>query len=226
MHDVLQQERAEALASMPTWLPQALAARGVPFNLSTATWAGVTPELRRKVDPLMDRLQDGTGTGWGLMGGAGIGKSGTMAAACRHWAEDRARRLIQVDPAHRWMKGWLPLWIHWPTALDDLRDALGDRLRHDDPARAWAEAPLLVLDDLGGERAKEDRDASWPVEKLFTLAEARFAARLPTLWTSNLGPEELVARYRPNVMSRLCGLAPWVACPRLPDRRAALNIEK
>ncbi|HYF35442.1 MAG TPA: hypothetical protein VD994_09150 [Prosthecobacter sp.] len=56
-------------------------------------------------------------------------------------------------------------------------------------------AGLLLLDDMGKERASKDGRLSEAVEEaLFGLIEYRLANRLPIIWTTNMGAERLRTR--------------------------------
>ncbi|MEI6416034.1 MAG: hypothetical protein WCP34_17495 [Pseudomonadota bacterium] len=112
---------------------------------------------------------------------------------------------------------WAPLWANWESKLTEIRGAFGDELRHGDLLDELKEAPLLVLEDLGAEQAKQD---SWANTLLYEVLEARYSAHRAILWTSNLSKGELVSRYGSRLMSRLMGMAPALEVPAdLPDRR-------
>lgn len=59
-------------------------------------------------------------------------------------------------------------------------------------------AQLLILDDLGVERATE-----WTMERLYLLVNRRWLSERPTIVTSNLGPEALLEAIGPRMYSRL-----------------------
>jgi DNA replication protein DnaC len=61
-----------------------------------------------------------------------------------------------------------------------------------------AESPLLIIDDLGKERA----DAK-AVEFIFQILNDRYESNLPTVITTNLDGGEMVTRYGKAIMSRL-----------------------
>lgn len=62
-----------------------------------------------------------------------------------------------------------------------------------DAYERMAEAPILVLDDLGKGNPTEWESSLW-----YSVAEARNAARLPTVVTSNYDGGELIRRLTAN----------------------------
>jgi len=63
-----------------------------------------------------------------------------------------------------------------------------------------AELPLLALDDLGTENP-----TPWARDRLYRLVNRRYLARLPTIVTTNLGPDKMVERVGDQTLSRLWG---------------------
>lgn len=80
------------------------------------------------------------------------------------------------------------------------------------------EAPLLVLDDLGSERANDEAK-----EVLYTIIDCRYQECLPTMITSTLDDSELEERYGTNFVSRIYGMCSPVQLSG-PDHRS-LNTE-
>ncbi len=84
-----------------------------------------------------------------------------------------------------------------PTFLDDLRASIRYE-QADDPLAELFEPGLVVLDDLGREKASE-----WVVERLYVLINERYNRCRATVVTTNYTPEQLAARgYEPHI-SRL-----------------------
>lgn len=71
------------------------------------------------------------------------------------------------------------------------------------PLPRFARVPLLVLDDLGTESMVPNVTA----ESLFAIADQRSAGRLPTVYISNLAPEELTTKYGERIASRITDAA-------------------
>ncbi len=103
--------------------------------------------------------------------------------------------------------------------LDEVREEFdrrdGDRCAATNAARVG----LLVLDDLGAERPTE-----WAMEELVRLVDARCAAGLPTVFTSNLRLGALRDRWGGDqgmrLASRVAGSCDIVEVAG-PDRRLA-----
>ena len=62
--------------------------------------------------------------------------------------------------------------------------------------RAYKEAPLLIIDDMGKEPATE-----WAVSKIYAIINARYEAYMPTIITTNYTDDELVRRLTPKESS-------------------------
>lgn len=80
--------------------------------------------------------------------------------------------------------------------VKDLFEALRDFDRRAGVLDCLRAARLLVLDELVSER-----DTAWAVQELFTLLDARYAAKRPTILTTNFeqGP---IARHYERVLTR------------------------
>jgi len=80
-----------------------------------------------------------------------------------------------------------------PDLLDHLRAAYkpGSEVSYDELFEQVRNAPLVILDDLGGHSA-----TAWAQEKLFQLVNHRYNYRLPTVFTSGVSLEEMDERLR------------------------------
>ncbi|MCA1719509.1 MAG: hypothetical protein LC781_22695 [Actinobacteria bacterium] len=67
-------------------------------------------------------------------------------------------------------------------------------------------AELLVLDDLGSENATE-----WVRERIFVIVNHRYRAKLPTVFTSNIGPKDLAAQLGGRTASRIISMCDWIS---------------
>lgn len=67
------------------------------------------------------------------------------------------------------------------------------------PLPRFTQVPLLVLDDLGTEAMVPNVTA----ESLFAIADQRSVGRLPTVYISNLTPDELTQKYGERIASRI-----------------------
>jgi DNA replication protein DnaC len=90
-----------------------------------------------------------------------------------------------------------PQFLNLPEALRTERE------RYSNPdlpsaLEAAKTAELLILDDLGAEYEKASNEqgrVSWLTEQLYSLLEARYMNQLPTIYTTNLTPGDMEARY-------------------------------
>lgn len=92
--------------------------------------------------------------------------------------------------------GQAVIFMVTPDLLDHLRSAYqpGSDVGYDDLFELVRSAPVLVLDDLGVQSS-----TPWAEEKLFQLINHRYNSQLPTVFTTNLDPEE----FEPRIESRL-----------------------
>ena len=101
-----------------------------------------------------------------LAGEAGTGKT--------HLACALLRRELERDRAGR--------FVYFPDYLEEVRTRYADDAR--EQAQAYtdriASEPLLVLDDLGAERATD-----WTLEQVRSLIDRRYRRLLPTIVTTN-----------------------------------------
>src|SRR5215207_8883899 len=131
------------------------------------------------------------GRGLYFCGGVGTGKT--------HLAVAVMNELIQT-------KRVPSLFVTVPELLDNLRGAYNDPGRNlDEWMDAVKNADLLLLDDLGSERPTE-----WVQERLFVIINHRYRESLPTVFTSNIGPENLPAQLGERTASRIIAMCEGV----------------
>ena len=215
-------QMAEHQARMDETVTKALRRCGMGPGELGATREGCTRELLALCLPYVRDLLNHPETpsgGFGLYGGNGIGKTGLIAWITREWTRRSAHACLAAYGVLD-LRCWRPVWANWESKLAELHGAFGDGWRLADLMDEMKETPLLVLEDLGAEQGKADRDASWSNQQLYEILEARFSAQRATLWTTNLKATDLIIRYSPRIFSRLNGLAPLIEAPAgLPDRR-------
>jgi DNA replication protein DnaC/intein/homing endonuclease len=111
------------------------------------------------------------------------------------------------------------LFVTVPEFLDNLREAYMIPGRDlDEWMDAVKNADLLVLDDLGTERPTE-----WVRERLFVVVNHRYREALPTLFTSNIGPENLPAQLGERTASRIIAMCEGVELEGTDYRETARN---
>lgn len=215
----------DRLAELPSQVQRRMAAVGVAEEFLRAELGQLDPDLLSRIRPYLDTLLASPAHrpagGFRLFGKTGRGKTHAMAAVCRAWSMHAGRRALELNGLL--VGSWYPTWANWQRTLARLRGLV----RQGGPAfenemEDLCRAPLLVIDDLGAEQApKGPSGAEWSVaEVLGPLLDARHGAQRATLWSSNLGPVQLVDRYESRIVSRLLGMAPAIEMPvHLPDRR-------
>lgn len=125
------------------------------------------------------------GRGLYLCGDVGTGKTHLAVAVMN----DLIRR--QRVPA---------LFVTAPELLDNLRPQSynNPELGMDQWMSSVKNADLLVLDDLGSEKA-----TAWVQERVFIIVDHRYREMLPTVITSNIGPQELGDKLGARTASRV-----------------------
>jgi DNA replication protein DnaC len=126
-------------------------------------------------------------------GGYGVGKTHLAAAIANQQA----------------MRGYPAMFVVVPDLLDHLRAAFSPdaRTSFDQRFEEVRTAPLLVLDDLGTESA-----TPWAREKLYQIINHRYVAKLPTVITTSVSPDDLDPRIRTRILDETrCLVFPIIA---------------
>lgn len=148
-----------------------------------------------------------------LAGQVGTGKTHTAWHAAMAWcvATGTVPRAQEVDD---WTgrHGPTVIFTRMTDLLDDLRPGDGARQR----VRDCQHAQLLVLDDVGAEKASE-----WTQERLYSVIDHRYANCLPLIVTSNLPPGELAGQTGARTESRLAEMCRVVAITGTDRRKPA-----
>lgn len=157
-------------------------------ELTLARWHAMIPQKFHRAQlvdvdlPARGDLED-----WGrecpprnlvLFGAVGVGKTHAAVAAVRPGWFDRRRDVL------------------FAPSVEML-----DQLRPGGPAGAFdalVDAGVLLLDDLGMERATD-----WTDERLYAVVNRRWLEDRPTVATTNLDPEPLRAKIGERLYSRL-----------------------
>ncbi len=127
-------------------------------------------------------------------------------AAAQHFAEEPSGWLVLCGPSGCGKthlaaaignasieQGRPAFFVVVPDLLDHLRAAYkpGSEVSYDELFEQVRNAPLVILDDLGGHSA-----TAWAQEKLFQLVNHRYNHRLPTVFTTGVPLEEMDERLR------------------------------
>jgi DNA replication protein DnaC len=143
--------------------------------------------------------------GWLVLSGvSGCGKTHIAAAIVN-------RMLERGEPA---------LFVVVPDLLDHLRAAYqpGADVGYDELFERVRNAPMLVLDDLGTQAP-----TPWAQEKLFQLINHRFNARLPTVVTTNMAPDQIDERLRTRLTDASVARV-YVLETHRPSELSALDV--
>lgn len=135
-----------------------------------------------------------------LTGQVGTGKTHTAWAALAAWCQAANVYPRQDRPTI--------IFTRMTDLLDDLRPGDESRQRIRDCQRA----ALLVIDDLGAEKASE-----WTQERFYSIVDERYANCLPLIVTSNLPPKQLGGQVGERAASRLqemCEIVPMTGTDR------------
>ena len=181
--------------------------------------AFIPPRFRETIEipqDAMDWVKSGTeAQGLYLAGPVGTGKTHTAWSAVGHWCLSTG--IAPFTPRTQGVEGWSTagptiIFTRMTDLLDDLRPGDGARQR----VRDCQKASLLVIDDIGAEKASE-----WTAERLYTIVDHRYANCLPLLVTSNLPPAKLTEQTGERTASRLAEMCQVVPMTGTDRRRPA-----
>lgn len=148
-----------------------------------------------------------------LTGPVGTGKTHTAWMTVTNWCyETRTRpRPGVIDD---WGTASAPplIFTRMTDLLDDLRP--GDHART--AVRNCQNTQLLVIDDLGAEKASE-----WTQERLYSVIDERYSRRMPLIVTGNLPPSKVADQTGERVASRLAEMCTVVPMTGTDRRRPA-----
>jgi DNA replication protein DnaC len=176
----------ESAASAYAWAPEFELQKGMNFiNFKRRTDLSV--EQQDNMDAAYRAAFDFARNpeGWLVfMGETGCGKTHLAAAIVNY----------------RYEIGKPALFVVVPDFLDHLRSAFSpdSKVSYDQVFESVKTAPLLVLDDFG-----EQSTNPWVKEKLFQLINYRYNSRLPTVVTTRLSLDEIMAEVDGSISSRL-----------------------
>lgn len=158
----------------------------------------------------IEMIVAGKATGGLISGPVGCGKSMLAAIACVELSAPFAGKLAKawqsedrdqlVDALERRQEQACPRWLNVPGILGELRRDIGSdgSQGSDKVVEATATTGLLVLDDLGADKASE-----WVLEQLYAIVSARYDRQAMTLATSNLSASQLSRAGYGRIVSRL-----------------------
>lgn len=137
-----------------------------------------------------------------FVGPWGCGKtrlaSSIMVARVERWMQAYPREIIEQDGEGMVTRPpFASRFVGVPELLDSIRRSY-EYEDEPDPLRPLRTAPLLILDDLGREKATD-----WVLERLYVLLDDRYGNHRPTIVTTNYALDELARRDYGAMVSRL-----------------------
>lgn len=138
------------------------------------------------------------GTWLVLAGGYGLGKThlalATGKESLKYFAKKKAEKSRSTTSSLQKVK-----FISSSEMIQSIRDSYdSDQLDEMQLMNGYKKAPLLIIDDLGTEKASE-----WQQEKIYIILNYRYNELLPTIITTNLTGPELKDHISPRVVERM-----------------------
>jgi DNA replication protein DnaC len=147
-----------------------------------------------------------------LTGQVGTGKTHTAWTAVGTWCIEAGITPHHGGETYTGMYGPSVIFTRMTDLLDDLRPGDDARQR----VRDCQKAKLLIIDDLGAEKASE-----WTQERLYSVIDHRYANCLPLIVTSNLPPKNLSPQTGERAASRLAEMCTIVLMTGADRRKPA-----
>lgn len=181
--------------------------------LDTAEWAtfnfGIHPELKSAQERILNWYNDlwGMDTGRALIlaGGCGCGKTHLALSIHRLYIEGGA------------------VFFSEPEMIAGIRTSYNGKSQQENTiVNAARRAHLLILDDVGASRVKEE-NLDWIQDIYWRIFNHRVLSQLPTLITTNLDlaalAERLGERAASRLMEMLGGEENYISLFNVPDYR-------
>lgn len=222
MQPYIAEEHQEIVSNQRRYLQAFLTRARVPNKVLEAADKLVPPQIVQTIPKeYSSAVREGKypRQGFGLSGKVGCGKTMTMGIIARKlaWLFIKKESAINGKAALH-----LPFlrWVNWPEMAEELKStSITNFSRVEIMVKELAEIPVLVLDDLGVERIKENYREDFATQRLDRIIDTRYSENRITFYTTNLDQPELVKNYGTRLVSRLLGMNPLIVLPSLPDLR-------
>lgn len=155
----------------------------IPKKYENVKWEDVPKEIRSAFETIKE-----TRRGMYIHGAVGSGKTHICYAIKKHYDAPMAGRYIRF---------WNVVDLMYEIRADFGRDAY-DKRRPENELTDPKEKRLLILDDIGAEKATD-----FVAETLYRIVNYRYINDLPTIFTSNLSPQELADQIGERSASRI-----------------------
>lgn len=152
----------------------------------------VSPKTKEMFEVAKDYLKnyelvdpDNYSKGLAIMGNPGTGKTMLMCAVANHFLTKNIPTMFVVSP----------------ELIADLRSAQINNGDFENKIRQLSTVEVLIFDDVAKEKTTE-----WVQTQYFRIVDARYRAKLTTLFTSNCDFDEISDKLGEAVMSRMFSL--------------------
>lgn len=134
-----------------------------------------------------------------LSGGYGLGKTHLALAVARHTLKFFAKENAKHNNGNIYTGRDKVLFLSSSEMIQNIRDSYdSDELDERSLMNSYKNSDLLVIDDLGTEKATE-----WQQEKLYMVLDYRYREMKPTIITTNLSAGELKEHITERVYERI-----------------------
>lgn len=154
-----------------------------PARYEKAEWENVPPKIQQAFESMLKG-----GKGIYLHGGVGTGKTHICFALKKHY---------EVPQSWRYLTLWNVVDLIHEIRADIDRHYL-DKRRAEDDLTNPENRRILILDDIGAERATD-----FVAETLYRIINHRYIHQLPTIFTSNCNTQELADKIGERSTSRI-----------------------
>ena len=156
----------------------------IPKRFEDAKFEDIPENIKGLVIKIIDSRK-----GIYIFGSCGTGKTHIAYACTKYFDENK-------------LKNWL---LNMPELLKLLKDDFREENKLIAPdntnlSKILNYRGLLIIDDIGSEKITE-----WVEETLYAIVNKRYEDVIPTIFTSNLSPEELTKKYGDRIVSRVVG---------------------
>lgn len=205
-----------------SWQQFAWVVSGVPEQHATTILTGGAAAIDRRenrMNPVIAACRRFSRWPWGrglyLYGPVGCGK--TLLATCTirgmilsaqeiGWPVADGRRMSwdAWDRSCHTLSFWYPefRFVNLPRLLGRIKETFNRQTRYElttsDVIREYEQCDVLVLDDLGAEKATD-----WVREMLFLIIDSRYTSGRTTIITSNLSPRQLGETLSERIADRI-----------------------
>ncbi len=136
-----------------------------------------------------------------LSGGYGLGKTHLAIAAAKEIMKYYAKKYIEENPnSLRYTRTSKKIiFVNSSELVQEIRDSYdSDMINEQKVMNSYKMIPLLIIDDLGTEKASE-----WQHEKIYMIMNYRYNEELCTIVTTNLDHQGLEEQISARVVDRM-----------------------